>query len=164
MTKRRSDDERPDWLPAELPLDRLQYTITPALVRSIGSAHRFAGQLSAMRFSFYSLKRLQVEATRARIANLCLTMGERVQPEEVVHVLAGDILPPRRRRAQDAIRRAAVLADAVGGYQVRPDASTAEDCAAYLDLAATAKAGATSWSKFAGSERSRLFELHLDDP
>jgi len=160
MTKRGSDDERPDGLLAELPLDRLQYTITPALVSSVGSAHRFAGQLSAMRFSFYTLKRLQVEATRARIADLCLTMGERVQPEEVVHVLAGDILPPRRRRAQDIIRRAAVLADAVGGYQVRPDVSTAEDCVAYLDLAATAKAGATSWSKFAGSERARLFELH----
>ena len=158
MTKRRNDDGSPDGLPAEL--ERPQYTITPTLARSVAFAHRFAGEISGMRFSFYSLKRLQAEASGARIADFCLSMGERVQPEEVVHVLAGDILPPRRRRAQDAIRRAAILADAVGGYKVRPDASTAKDCATYLDLAAAAKPGPTSWSKFTGRERAHLFEQH----
>lgn len=161
MTKRRDDAGMPDRYSAELPLDRLQYTITPSLVRCVAFAHRFAGEISAMRFSFYALKRLETEATHARIAELCTSAGQRVQPEEVIHVLAGDILPPRRRRAQDTIRRAAILADAVGGYKASLEVSTANDCAAYLDLAASAgKAGITSWSKFAGRERARLFELH----
>jgi len=161
MTKRRNDEKLPDYAAGEFPLDRLQYRLTPTIVRSVACAHRYAGAISAMRFSYYRLKRLEAEAAQARIAELCASAGHRVQLDEVAHVVAGDILPPRRRVAQDVIRRAAILVDAVGQYGERREATTPETCAAYLDLAARGgDAGTTAWSKFAGRERGPLLERH----
>lgn len=161
MTKRRNDHKIPDCASDEIPLDCLQYRLTPTIVRSVASAYRYAGAISAMRFSYYGLKRIEAEATRARIADLCARVGHRVQRDEVAHVVAGDILPPRRRTKQDIIRRATILVDAVNRYGERHEASTPQTCAAYLDLAARGdKAGTTAWSKFAGREHGRLLELH----
>ena len=161
MTKRRNDERLPDCSSGELPLDRLGYTLTPAIARSMAAAHGYAGAISAMRFSYYGLQRLEAGAARARIASLCASAGHPVQLDEVAHVVVGDILPPRRRVAQDIVRRASILVDAVGQYGERREVSTPETCAAYLDLAAHGgEAGTTAWSKFAGRERGQLLELH----
>jgi hypothetical protein len=161
MTKRRHDDKIPDCASVEITLDRLQYQLTPTIVRSVASAHRYAGAISAMRFSYYGLKRIEAEATQARIANFCTRVGHCVQRDEVAHVVAGDILPPRRRTEQDIIRRAAILVDAVAQYGERREASTPETCAAYLDLAVRGgAAGTTARLKFGGREHGRLLELH----
>jgi hypothetical protein len=161
MTQRRNDHKIPDCASVEIPLDRLQYRLTPTIVRSVASAHRYAGAISAMRFSYYGLKRIEAEATQTRIADLCASVGHCVQRDEVAHVVAGDILLPYRRTKQDIIRRATILVDAVNRYAERHEASTPETCAAYLDLAAQGdEAGTTAWSKFAGREHDRLLELH----
>jgi hypothetical protein len=65
----------------------------------MASAHGYAGGISAMRFSYYGLQQLEAGAARARIASLCASAGHPVQLGEVAHVVAGDILPPRRRVA-----------------------------------------------------------------
>jgi hypothetical protein len=162
MTGRRRDNVLPDCSSDELPLDRLRYTLTPAIARSMAFAHRYAGEISATRFSYYGLQRLEGQAERAHIAALCAAAGNPAQEGEVAHVVAGDLLPPRRRVAQDIIRRAAVLVDAVGQYGKRHEPSTSEVCAAYFDLAARGdETRTTSWAKFAGRERARLLESHL---
>lgn len=161
MTKRPEYGALPDYPMGELPLDRLRYTLTPTIARGMALAHEYAGAISATRFSYYGLQRLEAQAQRARIASFCASAGHPVQEGEVAHVVAGDILPPRRRAAQDIIRRATVLVDAVAQYGERHEASAPDTCAAYLDLAARGdEARTTSWSKFAGRERSRLLELH----
>jgi hypothetical protein len=161
MTKRRDEDALPNCSSGELPLDRLQYQLTASIARGMASAHGYAGGVCAMRFSYYGLQRLEAGAARARIASLCASAGHPVQLDEVAHVVAGDILPPRRRVAQDIVRRASILVDAVGQYGERREVSTPETCAAYLDLAARGgEAGTTAWSKYAGRERGRLLELH----
>jgi hypothetical protein len=162
MTGRRQDDVLPDCSSDELPLDRLRYTLTPAIARSMAFAHRYAGEISAMRFSYYGLQRLEAQAERVRIASLCAAADHPAQQGEVAHVLAGDILPPRRRVAQDIIRRAAVLVDAIAQYGDRHEVSTPEICAAYFDLVARGdETHTTSWSRFAGRERARLLDSHL---
>ena len=85
------------WLEG-LPLAKLHYAITPLLVGSLTYAHRLGGAISARRFSYYALKRLHAAATRARIAEFVLAADQRAQPEEIEHVLAGDLLPRRRSR------------------------------------------------------------------
>jgi hypothetical protein len=163
MTGRGRDDVLPDCTSDELPLDRLRYTLTPAIARHLAFAHRYAGELSASRFSYYGLQRLEARAERARIATFCAAVDHPVQLDEVAHVVAGDILPPRRRVAQDIIRRAAILVDAVAQYGERREASTPQVCAAYFDLAARGDETRTSsWAKFAGRERARLLDAHLN--
>ncbi len=161
MTRRLNDEKLPEFSSGERPFGLPEYRITPTIVRSVASAHRYAGAISAMRFSYYALKRLEAEATQSRIAEFCAIAGHPVQQGEVAHVVAGDILPPRRRTTQEVIRRAAILVDAVGRYGERREASTPETCAAYLDLAARGgDVGTTAWSRFAGRERGCLLELH----
>jgi len=65
----------------------------------VAFAQRYAGKISATRFSYYGLQRLEAQAERARIATLCAAAGHPAQLDEVAHVVAGDILPPRRRVA-----------------------------------------------------------------
>lgn len=163
MTKRREKDTLPDSSSGELPIERLRYQLTPHIARSMAFAHRYAGEISATRFSYYGLQRLETQAERARIATLCAAAGHPAQLDEVAHVVAGDILPPRRRVVQHIIRRAAVLVDAVGQYGERHEPSTPKVCAAYFDLAARGdETRITSWAKFAGRERARLLDSHLD--
>jgi len=45
MTKRRNDDQIPDRALGDLPLDRLRYQLTPTIVRSVASAHQYAGMV-----------------------------------------------------------------------------------------------------------------------
>jgi hypothetical protein len=145
----------------DVQFDQLHYTVTPLLLRGLTSAHYNAGEISGMRFSYYGRKRLEAEAKRARISEFVLATGHRAQPDEIDHVLAGDLLPPTRRRVQDLIRRAALLVEAVEQYAQKLEGSTATTFAAYYDLACEAQeTGATSWSKFAGQDRRRLLDLH----
>ena len=163
MTGGRRGDVLPDCSSDDLPLDRLCYTLTPTIARSMAFAHRYAGEISATRFSYYGLQRLEAQTERARIVTLCAAAGHPAQIDEVAHVVAGDILPPRRRVARDVIRRAAILVDAVGQYGERREASTPQVCAAYFDLAARGdETRTTSWAKSAGRERARLLESHRD--
>lgn len=145
----------------DIPLDKLTYNITPQLVAALTFAHRSAGAAAALRFSYYGRKRLQTEADRLRIANLVAGSGQSVKLDEVTHVLASDLLPPRRRIAQEYIRRAAILLTAVERYSDQRAPSTPETFTAYLDLVRRGSdTGATSWAKFAGQRRDKLLELH----
>jgi hypothetical protein len=147
----------------DVPLDKLKYNVTPRLVTLLTFAHRSAGAASALRFSYYGKKRLQTEADRLRIANLVAGSGQRVKLDEVAHVLAGDILPPRRHITQEYIRRAAILLAAIEQYGSRRDGGTPETFTAYLDLVRRgSETGSTSWAKFAGQRRDKLLELHRD--
>ena len=147
----------------DVPLGKIKYNVTPRLVTLLTFAHRSAGAASGLRFSYYGKKRLQTEADRLRIANLVAGSGQSVKLDEVAHVLAGDILPPRRHIAQEYIRRAAILIAAIEQYGSRQDASTAETFTAYLDLVRRGSdTGSTSWAKFAGQRRDKLLELHRD--
>lgn len=163
MSERRRGGLLPGGSSDELPLDRLRYTLTSRIARSMAFAHWYAGEISATRFSYYGLQRLETQAERARIATLCAAADHPVQLDEIAHVVAGDILPPRRRVAQDIIRRAAILVDAVSQYGDWHEPSTPRVCAAYFDLAAHGdETRTTSWAKFAGRERARLLDSHLN--
>lgn len=77
MTRRRNDEKLPDCSSDELPLDRLGYRLTPSIARSMAAAHGYAGGISAMRFSYYGLQRLEAGAARARIAQWHRAHGNR---------------------------------------------------------------------------------------
>ncbi len=124
------EHERPDVLPTE----PLHYTIDAHLVNLLTWAHRSAGICAGMRFSHYGHKRMEVEANRRRITYMVIRAGRGgVKLEEVSRVLAGDLLPPRRRLAQDAIRRAAVLCEAARQFGRPSEPATPEMFATYLD-------------------------------
>jgi len=146
-----------------VPLDKLKYGVTPRLVTLLTFAHRNAGAAAALRFSYYGRKRLQTQADRLRIANLVAGSGQRVKLDEVEHVLAGDILPPRRHITEEYIRCAAILLAAIEQYGNRNDVTTPETFTAYMDLVRRGSdTGSTSWAKFAGQRRDKLLELHRD--
>jgi hypothetical protein len=127
VTKRRNDDQIP----------RLRLGRPPARSPTI-PAHAHDRSQRRVRASVPGrdlgdallLQRAQAargRATQPRIAELCASAGHRVQRDEVAHIVAGDILQPHRR-AQDVIRRAAILVDAVGQYGERREASTPKTC------------------------------------
>lgn len=145
--------ERPDVLPTE----PLHYTIDAHLVNLLTWAHRSAGMCAGMRFSHYGHKRMEVEANRRRITYMAVRSGHTVNLEEVSRVLAGDLLPPRRRLAQDAIRRAAVLCEAVRQFGRPNEPAMPEMFVTYLDFL---KKGTTLWAHFSGQSKERLLETH----
>jgi len=141
-----------------LPSEPRHYTITPHLARLLTWAHRNAGMCAGLRFSHYGHKRMEVEANRRRIVYMVMRAGHgSVRLEDVSRVLAGDLLPPRRRPVEAAIRRAAVLCEAARQFGRPSDPSTAEMFATYLDFL---KRGTTLWSRFAGQSKERLLEMH----
>ncbi|NOY94578.1 MAG: BlaI/MecI/CopY family transcriptional regulator [Deltaproteobacteria bacterium] len=111
-----------------------------------------------MRFSHYGRKRLKVQAHRKRITYMVMRAGHAsVTLDEVTRVLAGDLLPPRRRLIEEFTRKAAVLCEAARQFARPGEPTTPEVCATYLDFL---KRGRTLWSRFAGQHKERLIEMH----
>jgi hypothetical protein len=133
-----------------LPLSKLHYTITPALVRSLIFAHRRAGKAAALRFSFYAFRALQLEAKHLRIAEMVAAAGRSVSTEDVARVAAGDLLPPRRHAAMEWIRQATALCDAVKETSARLTPTSAELCATYFEFA---RGKPLHWASFVGTPR-----------
>jgi hypothetical protein len=141
----------------EIPFELLRYERTPALVRNLARAHRTAGAISAMKVGYYTQKRLEAQALRTRVGELVEAAGQRATPEEVAHVLAGNILPPRRAQVQQLIRRAAILSESIGPFSARDAVSTPEAFAVYREI--TGYGGdSIPWSRFAGRDRALLLE------
>jgi hypothetical protein len=93
--------------------EELHYDLQPSLVFKLTWAHHHAGRVAGMRFSHYGLKRLQADAGKRRITSMVYRSGVRgaagVTFDDVMHVVAGGLLPPRKRPTMDLIRRAGVL-------------------------------------------------------
>lgn len=146
--------ERPESLPAE----PLHYELRPSLVRNLTWAHCNAGKVEGMRFSHYGRKRLETQAHRKRITYMVMRAGHTgVTLDDVTRVLAGDLLPPRRRPVEDLTRKAAVLCEATRQFARPGEPTTPETCATYLDFL---KRGTTLWARFAGQHKERLIEMH----
>ncbi len=144
--------------PESLPSDPLRYELQPALVRHLTWAHRNAGKVGGMRFSHYGRKRLEVQAHRKRITYMVMRAGHAsVTLDEVTRVLAGDLLPPRRRLIEEFTRKAAVLCETTRQFARPGEPTTPEVCATYLDFL---KRGRALWSRFAGQHKERLIEMH----
>jgi len=80
-----------------------------------------------------------------------------VSLEEVVRVQAGGLLAPRRRVAQDGIRRAVVVCDVARHYGSGGRATTADDFATYRRFW---KEGDVLWARFSGALRTELLDAH----
>jgi len=144
--------------PAVLPSEPLRYDLQPTLVRHLTSAHRNAGKVGGMRFSHYGRKRLEVQAHRKRVTYMVMRAGHAsVTLDEVTRVLAGDLLPPRRRLIEEFTRKGAGLCEAARQLGRPGEPTTPEVCATYLDFL---KRGRTLWSRFAGQPKERLIEMH----
>jgi len=147
--------------PSEIPLAELRYALTPTLMRAVALASRHAGAIDGMRLSHFGLKRLEAEARKLRIAQLVARSGSRVNLDEIAPVLAGAVLPPRKRIVMTRIRQAAVLCEAARYYSERGDRTRPETFAAYLDFALHGHDHpAMLWSQFVGRPREKLLELH----
>jgi hypothetical protein len=161
MTKRRRElkltEEAAINLKDEIPFELLRYAPTPALVRNLAWAHRTAGAISALKFGYYTQKRLEAQALRTRAGELVDAVGQRATPEEVAHVLAGNILPPRRAQVQLLIRRAAILSESIGPLSAHDAVSTPEAFAVYREIAGYG-GDSIPWSRFAGRDRTLLLE------
>lgn len=149
--------ELPSGRPRSLP-DSISFDLQPSLVHSLTWAHREAGQISSLRLSHYGLKRLLVRAQRRRIAYMVARAGHSsVTLDEVKRVIAGAVLPPRRRMIQDFTQKAAVLCEAALHFGKFLEPTTPELCATYFDFL---KRGTSLWANFAGQPRARLLEVH----
>lgn len=165
MSTRRTKPERPrparvpiPTRPESLPADPLHYDLKPALVRHLTWVHHNAGRVAGMRFSHYGYKRLETQAHRRSVAYMVIRAGHgSVTLDEVTRVLAGDLLPPRRRLVQDFTRKAAVLCEAARQFGRPGEPTTPETVATYLDFL---QHGTTLWSRFAGQSKERLIEMH----
>ena len=143
--------------PTQIPFDGLKYELTPHLVTSLTWAHRNAGTVSAMRFSHYGYKRLQTEAHQRRVAYGIMRAGHTgVTLDDVNRILAGDVLPPRKRSVETMGRKVAVLMEAARGVASEP--SSPSFFATYLDFLAE---GTALWSRFVGQRKEKLLENHL---
>ena len=151
--------KRPVWeRPKEIPFDKLHYELRPGLVSKLTWAHGNAGRVAGMRFSDFGLKRLQADAGKRRITYMVTRAGYSVVTfDDVVHVVAGSILPPAKHGVMDLIRRGAVLCEAARQFGQRGDASAAETATTYLDFA---DHGSTTWARFVGQNREKLLEAH----
>lgn len=148
------EHERPEQLPNE----PLHYQLGPNLVRCLTWAHRNAGMCAGMRFSHYGYKRLDVEAKLRRITYMVIRAGHgSVSMDEVSRVLAGDLLPPRRRLVQEFTRKAAVLCEVARQFGKRGDPTLPETFATYLSFLQDAP---TLWSRFAARSKERLLETY----
>jgi len=150
--KRKRTQERPSLIP----FDDLKYELTPHLVSNLTWAHRNAGTVSAMRFSHYGYKRLASDAHQRRIAYGIMRAGHTgATLDDVTRLLAGDLLPPRKRSVETMGRKVAVLMEAACGVGGEP--STPGFFATYLDFLAE---GTTLWSRFVGRRKEKIIENH----
>jgi hypothetical protein len=163
------DPDRPelrellDRIPGPSPLDSYKLVVTPRLLGSITFAHRRAAAASALRFSHFSLKRMQQATEWARIESIVGHMGRTVWGGQVAHVLAGDSLPPIRRATEGLIRRAGVLMAAVDHYCRDGKPTTPAVFCAYLGIAGGGLAHRTPrWASVTGQRRDQLLDLHRD--
>jgi hypothetical protein len=145
----------------QTPFELLRYERTPTLVWSLAQAHRAAGGISAMRFGYYAQKRLEAQALRTRIGEFVAAAGQHATREEVANVLAGNILPPRRTLAQQFIRRAAILAEAISNTSERNTVTTPATFAVYREISRHDGAS-LPWSRFAGRDRTLLLGEYRD--
>ncbi len=145
------------------PVEELHYELRPSFVSSLTWAHHSAGRVAGMRFSHYGLKRLQADAGKRRITSMVSRSGVRgapfVTPDDVMHVVAGGLLPPRKRPTMDLIRRAAVLCEGARHFGSRGDATTPETVVTYSDFNDGTNA---LWTKFVGQRKEKLLEIHRD--
>ncbi len=146
-----------DKPPEIIPIEELRYSITPQLVKELTYAHAKAGHISSMRFSHYGKRKLDLQAKYERIANMVFYTAESdITPEEVSQVLAGNVLPPRKRIAMEFARISGVLCDAVDGYCQKYTAPTPEICETYLQFA---RGGAIQWAGFVVKKRGIQLEI-----
>jgi len=145
------------------PCCALHYELRPSLVSSLTWVHHSAGRVAGMRFSHYGLKRLQADAGKRRITSMVYTSGVRgapgVTPDDVMHVVAGGLLPPRKRPTMNLIRRAAVLCEGARHFGSRGDVTTPETVVTYRDFNDGTNA---LWTKFVGQRKEKLLEIHRD--
>lgn len=147
---------------SRVPFDKLHYRITPTMMRSTASAHGSAGYIKGLKFSYYVLRRLRSEARLSRVASYVRGEGKRITLDEVTHVLAGDLLPPKRADTMTLVRRASLLVDVVGEVMPLPGESTSpERSAVYIDLGTRGdKQGATLWSQLVDARKLPVLEAH----
>ncbi|MCU0690069.1 MAG: hypothetical protein MUF54_01580 [Polyangiaceae bacterium] len=150
--------------PTELPAQPWRYTITPELVTSLTRIAEAAGEMRAVPISYYRRKELEARARRLRILWVVGWRYVSVKPEEVEAVLNGARLVERREPIAEAIRRAAIVEDALAHFatEIHGDPRLTPELATAYERAGLAMPGFNTgrWMEFNTRERARVLDLH----
>jgi hypothetical protein len=153
--------------PTELPPQPWRYTITPNLVDSLVRIADAAGQMTAAPLSYYRRKELEARAKRMRILWVVGWSWRSVKAEEVEAVLGGARLVDKREPIGEAIRRAAIVEDALAHYSTARGSSdnrlTPELAMAYERASqGTPSLREARWLAYSMRERGKLLDLNKD--
>jgi hypothetical protein len=153
--------------PAELPSQPWRYTITPNLVDSLVRIADAAGQMTAAPLSYYRRKELEARAKLRRIIWVVGGSFQSVKLAEAEAVLGGARLVEKREPIAEAIRRAAIVEDALAHYATARGSAdnrlTPELAMAYERASqpmSPLRPG--RWMAYSTRERGKLLELHKD--
>jgi len=151
--------------PTELPPQPWRYTITPNLVDSLTHIADAAGQMTAAPLSYYRRKELEARAKRMRILWVVGWSWKSVKPEEVEAVLGGARLVDKREPIAEAIRRAAVVEDALAHYstaRIGGDNRLTPELAMAYERASqgTSSQRDARWMAYSMRERGKVLDLH----
>lgn len=153
--------------PTELPPQPWRYTITPNLVDSLVRIADAAGQMTAAPLSFYRRKELEARAKAMRILWVVGWSWRSVKAEEVEAVLGGARLVDKREPIAEAIRRAAIVEDALAHYSTargRSDNRLTPELAMAYERASqgTSSLREARWLAYSMRERGKLLDLNKD--
>lgn len=151
--------------PTELPPQPWRYTITPNLVDSLVRIADAAGQMTAAPLSYYRRKELEARAKAMRILWVVGWSWRSVKLDEVDAVLGGARLVEKREPIAEAIRRAAIVEDALAHYATARGSSdnrlTPELAMAYERASqGTSSPRERRWLPYSMRERGKLLDLH----
>ncbi len=163
----RAEEVRRLTRPTELPPQPWRYTITPNLVDSLTHIADAAGQMTAAPLSYYRRKELEARAKRMRILWVVGWSWKSVKPEEVEAVLGGARLVDKREPIAEAIRRAAIVEDALAHYstaRIGGDNRLTPELAMAYERASqgTSSLREARWMAYSMRERGKLLDLHKD--
>ena len=153
--------------PTELPPQPWRYTVTPNLVDSLVRIADAAGQMTAAPLSYYRRKELEARAKLMRIIWVVGGSFRSVKLEEVEAVLGGARLVEKREPIAEAIRRAAIVEDALAHYSTARGSSdnrlTPELAMAYERASqGTSSLREARWLAYSMRERGKLLDLNKD--
>ena len=153
--------------PTELPPQPWRYTITADLVDSLTSIANAAGQMTAAPLSYYRRKELEARAKCMRIIWVVGGSFRSVKPEEVEAVLGGARLVEKREPIAEAIRRAAIVEDALAHYstaRIGGDNRLTPELAIAYERASQPMSAlrAGRWMAYSTREHGKLLDLHRD--
>lgn len=150
--------------PSELPAQPWRYTITPRLVILLTRIAEAAGEMRAVPISYYRRKELEARARRLRILWVVGWRYVSVKPEEVEAVLGGARLVDRREPIAEAIRRAAIVEDALAHFatEIHGDQRLTPELAMAYERAGLAMPGFNTgrWMEYSTRERAKVLDLH----